>query len=127
MTELNAEFGVSLDDRIIAEPGYLSYLREHGYNIEQIREAHVVESNSRDMAHFVTQIVTYDRPKDDPELDVIEDQTEIYVCSCEDFQYNKSADVSESMVKPSQCGACKHIRSISKVEKAKEDENQTQL
>jgi hypothetical protein len=127
MTETTAETSITQDGRVVLEPAYCAYLREQGYTIDDVIEAHSVPSNSREKSHVVVQIQTYNYPRNHPELDVVEDQTEIWVCSCEDFQYNKSADVSESLVSPSQCGTCKHISSVSKVEKAKSDDKQRSL
>ena len=127
MSELTTKTHVTQDGRIVQEPGYIGYLREHGYTIEEVKESHSEDSNSRDLSHNIIKVVTYDKPKDHPQLDLVEDEIEVWVCSCEDFQYNKSADVSESMVSPSQCNPCKHIKSVSKVQKAKNDDNQDTL
>jgi hypothetical protein len=127
MSELSAEIETTIDGRIVCEPGYLGYLREHGYTIDEVTEAHAVTSESRDKTHMVANVTTYDLPKDHPELDLVGDELSLWVCSCEDFQYNQSADVWESMVSPSQCGPCKHILEVSKVEKAKNDEQQETL
>jgi hypothetical protein len=127
MTETTAETSITQDGRIIIEPAYCQYLREQGYTIDDVIEAHSVPSSSREKSHAVIQIQTYNYPRNHPELDVVEDEIELWVCSCEDFQYNQSADVSESMVKPSECGACRHIKSVSKVEKAKSDDKQRSL
>lgn len=112
MTELSAEVGSSLDGPITVEPGYVQYLRQNGYYIKGVREAHAIESNSRDLMHVVMLIETYDRTKDDPKLDLVDDSIDLWVCSCEDFQYNESADVSDSGVNPSECGECGHIQEV---------------
>jgi hypothetical protein len=125
MSKLSAEISTTQDGRIIIEPGYVDYLRNQGYIIEEIEEVHSVESNSRDMSHLVVRIATYDKPRD--RYDALDDMIGLWVCSCEDFQYNQSADVSEDMVKPSDSGTCRHIRSVDMVEQAKQDDNQTEL
>jgi len=131
MTELSAEIGTvdeeTPEGALTIEPGYLEYLRNHGYPVLELLEAHAVESNSREMNHIVTKIETYDKPEHSDELDIVADTVEIWTCSCEDFQYNKSADVSDSMVKPSQCQTCQHIQEVSMVEKAKNDSQQTEI
>jgi hypothetical protein len=127
MTETTAETDTTQDGRIIQEPAYCAYLREQGYTIDDVIEAHSVPSSSRDKSHVVIQIQTYNYPRNHPELDVVEDEIELWVCSCENFWYDQKADVSESMVQPSECGACKHVKAVSKVEKAKADENQQTL
>lgn len=127
MTELSAETDTTDTGRIIAEPPWIEYLRQQGYIIEGINEAHCVPSNSRDMSHLVVNITTYDKPRD--RYDAVEDVIEsgLWICSCEDFTYNKAADVSENMVQPSDSGRCKHILSVSKVERAKDDDSQMEL
>lgn len=127
MSELSAELDVTNDNRVICEPAYLSYMREHGYPVLSINEAHSVESGSRDKSHMVVEIATYDKPKDSPTLDVVADEISLWVCSCEDFTYNKAADVSEDMTKPSDSGRCKHVLSVDMTEKAKADASQTEL
>jgi len=112
---------------LVIEPGYLDYLRTNGYPIVGLKEVHSVESESREMGHVVALIETYDKPEDSPDLDIVADTVELWTCSCEDFQYTQSADVSENLVSPSQCGTCKHIKSVSKVEKAKSDDAQRSL
>jgi len=125
MSELSAEISTTQEGRIIIEPGYVDYLRNQGYIIEEVEEAHSVDSNSRDLSHVVVRIATYDEPRD--RYDALEDMISLWVCSCEDWQYNQSADVSEDMVKPSDSGECRHILSVDCVERAKNDEKQTQL
>jgi hypothetical protein len=124
MTKTTAETDTTNDGRIIQEPAYCQYLREQGYTIDAVIEAHSVPSSSREKSHVVVQIQTYNYPRNHPELDVVEDEIKLWVCSCEDFTYNQGADVSESMVQPSDCGRCKHVKSVSKVQKAKADDQQ---
>lgn len=125
MSELSAEIGTTQDGRIVIEPDYVDYLRNQGYLVEEVEEAHSVASNSRDMSHLVVRLVTYDEPRS--QYDAIEDMISLWVCSCEDFTYNQAADVSEDMVKPSESGVCRHIKEVSKVEKAKNDDKQRSL
>ena len=127
MSELSADSRTTVDGQLVLEPEWVDYLRSQGYSVDAINEAHTVESTSRDISHLVVNISTYDKPKDSPSLDVVADEVDLWVCSCEDWQYNQSADVSEDMVKPSDSGRCKHILSVDRVERAKNDENQAEL
>ena len=115
------------DGQIIIEPDYLDFLRTEGYTIEEINEIHVEESNSRDKAHLVLSVDTYEYPVNNPELDFEAHRTTLWVCSCEDYRYNRSVDVSKDGVKPTEAGVCKHIKECNKVKKAQEDEQQTSL
>ena len=127
MSELSADSRTTVDGQLVIEPEWVDYLRSQGYKVESINEAHSVDSGSRDVSHLVVNITTFDKPKDSPSLDVVADEVDLWVCSCEDWQYNQSADVSEDMVKPSDSGRCKHILSVDRVERAKNDENQAEL
>jgi len=130
MSELSADnltISVTQDGQIVHEVGYVGYLREHGHTIEDVVESHTVASNSRDMAHMVMKVKTYDYPKDDPQLDYAEHEVDIWVCDCWNFRREHSADVSEQGVKPSDSGVCRHIKAVSKVEKAQSDDNQKGL
>ena len=130
MTELHSDH-LRIDStamgQLIIEPEYLGFLRSNGYNIEGINKVHTVESNSRDTAHMVLSFNSYEYPVDHPELDFEAHKTTLWACSCEDFRYNKSVDVSKDGIKPTEAKACRHIKECSKVERAKEDENQSTL
>jgi len=114
---------------LVLEPSYLGFLRSQGYTIREYVREFTVSSESRDASHLVMQVDTYLYPKDDPLLDIAnpEHQCTIWVCGCWDFRKNKSADVRMRETLPTDTQACKHIREISKVQKAKADENQQQL
>lgn len=113
--------------QVTIEPDYLNWLREHNYRIEGINEVHAVTSSSSDSSHIVMNISTYDRPHDSEKLDLVEDEIDLWICDCGDYTYRKSANIEDGLTKPSQSKSCKHIRSISKVEKAKEDPDQTEI
>ena len=125
MSELSADIDTTQDGQIVVEPAWVDYLRNQGYIVESVDEAHTVESSSRDIAHLVVKITTYDKPRGS--YDAVEDEISLWVCSCEDWQYNQSADVSKNMVKPSDSGRCKHCLEVDRVERAKQDENQDTL
>jgi len=112
---------------IIVEPSYVEYLRENGHTIEEVNESHSVPSNSREMGHIVMNITTYLYPKDSALLDLAEHDIQLWVCDCWDYR-NTSVDVAEDVSNtPDQCGTCRHIQSVSKVQKAKADEKQDTL
>jgi len=131
MSELSAEnlrLGTTDDDdQIICEPSYAKYLRTQGYAIESVIEAHTVPSeSSKGKAHLVLKVETYEFPHGDPRLDVVEHETELWMCDCWDYRSN-SADVSEPNTKPTESKRCKHVRRVSREERAKQDPNQDTL
>lgn len=114
-------------DGILVEPSYVGFLRSQGYNIDDVSDVHVVPSESRDVAHLVMKVTTTDKPPGHPDSDIVADETEISVCSCENFQYSQSVDVSMKTLAEGNLGTCKHIRACFKTERAKADDNQHTL
>jgi len=114
-------------DGIMLEPSYVGFLRSQGYNIDGVSDVHVAPSESRDVAHVVMRVTTTDKPTGHPESDVIADMTEIAVCSCENFQYRQSVDVSEKTLSEGTMGRCKHITACYREERAKADKSQNTL
>ena len=109
---------------VIIEPTYIGYLRSQGYNIDEIKDVQTVDSDSRDVTHVVMKVVTTDKPQGHPELDVVADKTEIAVCSCENFQYSQSVDVSKKTLAEGSMGSCKHLQQSYREQKARADPNQ---
>ena len=116
------------DGRLTIKIPWVEYLRNQGYTLRAYEEIRVVESNSRDGCHVVAKIATYRYPKNSALLDIADEthQCDIYVCSCEDFTYNKSVDISEPDILPDQCSSCKHIKREFRETRA-EDESQETL
>jgi len=112
------------DGQIILEPEYVAFLRSNGYPVNEVVEIREAESESRDMTHLIYTVKTTELPQDHPELDVVAHETEIKVCTCEDFRYDKSVDVSERHLADESIGSCKHVRNEYRAEKAQADENQ---
>lgn len=112
---------------LIQEPQYVDYLRTQGYTIESIVESHREESQSRDGCHMVLKIETYLYPVNHPRLDYEQHRITLWVCSCEGFTYQYAADVSTADIRPTDCDSCPHIERVSKVERAKADDNQETL
>jgi len=128
MTELskpeNQVTRVNESGEVVQEPGYVEFLRNEGFTIESVAESHSVPSESNPgKSYNVLKLVTYKHPKDHPELDFVEDEIEITVCSCWDWR-NNSNDVREGEVPG---GDCKHCRDVFREERAKSDENQERL
>jgi len=127
MSELaadNLEVSTTMDGRPVFEIQYITFLRENGFTIDGFNDPRVIQSESDESkAYLVGKVQTYTKPKDHPELDVIEDQCIIPVCSCWSFRSN-SSDVTEAE-EPG--GSCKHCREAFMEERAKSDEKQTQL
>jgi len=117
-------------DGIVLEPSYITYLRNHGYNIKEVLEKHTVPSSSGEDAYLIYKIQTYIFPKNSALLDVADEsqQIEMWVCSCPQFRFRETVDVSEGIdVSPDQCGTCKHIHQVDKVARAENDEQQDTL
>ena len=117
------------DGQIVVEIPWLEFLRSQGYRIREIKELHTVHSESREGSHIVVKIETYRYPQNHDLLDVANEnhQISVWACSCEDFSYNKSVDVSKPDISPDMAQACKHIQACSKVERAKSDDRQATL
>jgi hypothetical protein len=108
------------NQEMVVEPSFIGFLRNEGYTLDGIEELYSVPSESeKGKSHLVGKVQTYKLPKDHPDLDIIEDQCSIWVCDC--WSYRQSSELNPPR------GNCKHVRSISKTEKAKEDENQETL
>lgn len=128
-TELNAEnleIGLTQEGTPTILPKPIYYLQQNGYQIESINEVHTVHRDSSDTGHVVFKIETYEYPKNDPRLDVAAHRVQIHTCDCWSYLTDHWPDLREDN-KPSQAGACVHIQEVSKVEKAKSDENQETL
>jgi DNA-binding transcriptional MerR regulator len=120
----NLKVSITNAQELIIEPQYVKFLRENGFTIDGIENLHAIPSESdKEQAYLVGQIQTYTKPKDHPELDVIEDQITIPCCSCWSYRQN-SNDVTEGK---SPGGTCKHCKKAYRVAKAKQDDNQTEL
>jgi hypothetical protein len=127
LTELNAdnlEIETTLDGQIVLEPQYCKYIRENGYRVEAIKEAHAVPSESAEGAHLVLKVESYEYPMNHPDLDLAAHERDFWVCDCWSYR-NSTNDVAEGEHPPD--GDCKHIQAVNKVRKAKQDENQETL
>ena len=130
MTEANADnlhLEVTNDGRVIREPQIIQYLRQNGYTIEEVLEAHTVPSNSNpELVHDVLLISTYEWPTNHPKLDYEAHRIEVWCCDCWNYR-SESPDIAQTDVTPDMLPACKHIKQCSKVQKAKEDNQQSTL
>lgn len=95
--------------------------RDHRPEIEEIK---TVPSESQDHAYLVMRVSVLDVPF--AKADIAEDRIETHVCSCPAFQFQESAGIESGELKPSEMGKCKHC-TVYREERAKQDENQTQL
>jgi len=84
-----------------------------------------VPSESSDRAYLVAKVRTLTKPFE--RADVAEDRTEVIVCSCDDFHYNRTKGFENAEIDVTEFGKCKHCRLAYKVENAKSDPNQEQL
>lgn len=88
----------------------------------EVKAEWAIPSSSRqDMAHVVRKVECLTKPFKD--ADVVEDRITLFVCTCEDFQYNQWNNTVPEL---ESFTGCKHCR-VLKHEKAKEDQNQSEL
>jgi len=128
--KLLADTNRTTDGRLTLEIPWVEYIRSQGYTLQEYVAVHTAASNSRDGAHVVAKVKTYKYPKNNALLDVADPEhtVTVWVCSCEDFTYNKSVDPSEDMsITPGDVESCSHIQSVSKVQRALDDESQEGL
>ena len=115
------------DGAIVVEPDWLTFLRNQGYPVLDVHEVHTVASNSRELNHMVTKISTYDNREGAISPTIVADKTEWWVLICENWRYNRPADVSEDMVKPPESGTCRLILQVDMAKKANQDDRQPTL
>ena len=84
----------------------------------------VVPSESTSKAYIVAEIRFLTKPMG--KADIVEDASHGYLCSCDDFYYNRSAGI-ESDKDPTTMGTCKHITAAFKELKAKNDDKQQEI
>lgn len=123
----NLEAELTQDGRLVVEPQYLGYLRNNGYQIDELQQLHAVNSDGAERAHIVAKVKTYEYPRDDPRLDYAEHALSLWTCDCWSFRTDHSAAVHDDGVTPSETTTCKHIRRVSKAESAKADAAQETL
>jgi len=119
----NLNIRLNESQEVVVEPSYIEYLREHGFTIESVEDSRTVESGSSETDHVIHEIVTYEYPKDHPQLDYAVHETTVRICDCWSWR-NNSNDVAEGE-KPG--GTCKHVEAEFMTEKAKADNQQTEL
>jgi len=123
----NLTVDTTADQKITIEPEYLAFLRSQGYLIEQVLEANCVQSESdSETAHIVVKVQTYQYPRDNPRLDLIEDEHTITVCDCWAYRQD-SVDVREETLAEGTLPICKHIRKLYREARARNDEQQATL
>jgi len=92
----------------------------------EYKEFHVMPSSSSDAAYLVAKVSVLDGIEFEA-ADVVEDRVEMWVCSCDDFQYRRSNGLQSAERIPSEVDECKHITDVTKVKRAQNDDNQTEL
>jgi hypothetical protein len=106
-------------------PKSLYFMQQEGYAIDGVNEAHTVKTEDSDTAHIVFNVTTYDYRRTDPRLDAVEHQINLWICDC--WAYRSGFPDLREDTRPSDYTPCKHIKAISKVERAKNDKNQETL
>jgi hypothetical protein len=112
---------------VIFENEFLGFLRSNGYSVNGTHSTNVVPSSNGDHAYLVQKIATMKLPSNHPDLDVVAHEYELICCTCDDWRYRKSPDVSEPQIHPPDSKVCKHAKSEFKTIRAKADESQETL
>ena len=81
-------------------------LRSMNYRPEYER-VHAVPSNNQNHAYLPAEVRCLDTPYR-PEIDVVEHYVTVYVCSCDDFWFNRSMGIDSGEITPDEMGVCKH-------------------
>lgn len=68
----------------------------------------VVPSDENEHAYLVGRVRCLDTPYE-PDVDVLEHRVTTYICSCDDFYFNRSMGVDSGQIRPPEMGRCKHI------------------
>lgn len=125
--ELDLEqFANSDSQQLPIEFDVWSYWYEHGFPVDSVIEAHSAvsrKSNEENSGHVVAKVETLEKPLE--RADAAVDDTTVWCCDCKGYQFHYSVDLEDYSV--TEWGACPHIEAVSKVEKAKSDDNQTEL
>lgn len=85
----------------------------------------VVPSESKDHAYLVSKIEVLE--KEFQNADLVADTINTYLCSCDDFFFNRSGGIDTGEKSPDEIGKCKHVRAAYKVEQAKQDPHQQEI
>lgn len=91
----------------------------------EYRETRVVESDSSDRAYLLGKVRVLTRAFED--ADVSDDQTTIWVCSCDDYYFNQSDGLEDGSRSVVAVGECKHVRGEVKASRAMADDRQMGL
>jgi hypothetical protein len=118
---------VSQEGEMVVEPDYLEFLRGQGYRLSSVSNVKTVPSSSRDIAHIVCRVETYQYPHGHDNLDLVEHKATYDICSCEAFKFQEAIDVSETYLADGHMGSCKHLRAAYKELRAESDESQEKL
>jgi len=118
---------VLYSDHLILDSGIqhrrVSQLKANNYNPEYV-ETRTVSSESSDREYLLGQLRVLSVPFED--ADSSKDTVTAWVCSCDDFYYNRSAGVEDGG-SPTEMGECKHITSAVKSRRAMADDQQASL
>jgi len=103
-----------------------SYWYDGGYPVESVVEAYTViheKTDDENTSHIVAKVETLSKPLD--VADVAVDSTEKWVCDCKAYQFHHSVDLEKRFL--SEWDPCKHVKAVSREERAKSDNNQRTL
>ena len=90
----------------------------------EVKDCKIVPSSSNNGAYLVAKVECLDKPFE--EADITADKTELVVCSCPSFYFQKSSGL-EADTAPSEVSTCKHGRGAYKHINAAQDDAQDTL
>lgn len=102
------------------------WVENAGYPVDVLNQFPVVsvKDGEENTGYLVTRIRTLSKPP--AEADAVEDEIETYLCHCWNFVTEHLPKFNEGAT-PSEISACKHIESVDKSARAKNDEGQQSL
>lgn len=103
-----------------------SYWHDNGYPVESILEAHSAlsqKATEENTGHIVLKVESLSKPLN--RADVVEDSISVWCCDCKGYQYHYSVDLEQQGI--TDWKSCPHIKAVSKAERAKADDQQTEL
>lgn len=116
------------EEHLYLDGATIQHVRVNQMAVRQLKPEYVdlqiVPSSSEDHSYLVGRVRVLDKPQ--PIADIADDETEIIVCSCDDWYFTQSKHVDKDK-KPSDCGTCKHGKAAYKSVQAAADDAQQSL
>jgi len=122
----NLTVETTADGRIVAEPSFVGYLREHGYPIDGVSDMTTVKRPDSDTAHLVCKVETLKHPTTHPDCDAVADTLTLPVCDCWSYR-SATPDVGDGETLAGATPSCPHTTAAYRTERAANDEQQDTL